>query len=118
MIRLPRVAMWACATLVGVAFVLVGILKLAGPSAIRWDERFVQWGYPASIRYVVGVLEVFGGGGVLIPRSRRVAAAILIALMIGALLTHVVNAEFTRVIPPLVLGGLAGLVYAWRPVER
>ena len=118
MIRLPRVAIWACATLLGVAFVLVGILKLAGPSAIRWNERFLHWGYPASTRYVVGVLEVLGGVGVLIPKSRRVAAAILIALMIGALLTHVVNAEFQRVIPPLVLGGLAVLVFVWRPVER
>ena len=118
MIRLPRVAMWACATLLGVAFVLVGILKLAGPSAIRWNERFVHWGYPASIRYVVGVLEVLGGVAVLIPKSRRVAAAMLIALMIGALITHVVHAELPRAIPPLVLGGLAVLVFVWRPVER
>jgi putative oxidoreductase len=111
-IRLSRVTMWACATLLGVAFVLVGILKLAGPSAIRWNERFVHWGYPAGTRHVVGVLEVLAGVGVLIPKSRRVAAAILIALMIGAVLTHIVNAEYPRAIPPLVLGGLAVLIFA------
>jgi len=33
------------------------------------------------------------------------------ALMIGALCTHAVNAEFPRIVPPLVLGGLAFLMY-------
>ena len=116
MIRLPRVAMWACAIFLAAVFVLVGISKLEGPSAMRWNERFVHWGYPASVRYVVGIVEILGGLGLLIAKSRRAAAATLIGLMIGALLTHLVSAESLRVIPPLVLGGLAFLVYAWRPL--
>jgi uncharacterized membrane protein YphA (DoxX/SURF4 family) len=87
-IKLSRPAVWACAIFLAVAFVLVGISKLEGPSAMRWTDRFAQWGYPASAQYVIGVLEIFGGLGVLIPRWRRAAAAILIALMIGALCTH------------------------------
>ena len=117
MIRLPRAAMWACATFLAVAFVLVGVSKLEGPAAIRWNERFVHWGYPAGARYAVGILEVLGGLGLLITKSRRAAAATLIALMIGALFTHLVNAEFLRLVPPLVLGGLAFLVYSWRPLR-
>jgi hypothetical protein len=35
--------------------------------------------------------------------------------MIGALGTHAANAEFPRLIPPLVLGGLALLLYSARP---
>jgi len=61
--------------------------------------------------------EILAGFGVLIPRWRRAAAAILVALMIGALWTHAVQAEFTRLIPPLVLGGLAFLLYS-SPVPR
>ena len=114
MITLPRAAVWVCAIFLAVAFVFVGILKLEGPSAIRWTERFVNWGYPANTQYVVGVLEILGGLGVMIPKWRRVAAAILIALMIGALGTHAVHAEFPRLIPPLVLGGLAFLMYSAR----
>lgn len=110
MIRLPRAAVWVCAIFVAMAFVFVGLSKLAGPSAMRWTERFAQWGYPASAHYVVGVLEIVGGVGVLIPRWRRAAAAILVALMIGALCTHAIHAEFARLIPPLVLGGLALLL--------
>jgi putative oxidoreductase len=115
MIRRPRVVMWACATILAVAFVLVGISKLEGGSAARWNERFVDWGYPASAQYVVGVLEILGGLGLLIAKSRRAAAAMLIGLMIGALFTHLVHAEFPRLIPPLILGGLAFLVYWFRP---
>lgn len=111
MITLPRAAVWACAIFLAVAFVFVGILKLEGSSAVRWTERFRQWGYPANAQYVVGVFEILGGLGVLIPRWRRAASLTLGVLMMGALCTHVVNAEFARVIPPLVLGGLAFLMY-------
>jgi uncharacterized membrane protein YphA (DoxX/SURF4 family) len=96
------------------AFVFAGISKLEGPSAMRWTERFVDWGYPATVGYVVGVLEILAGLGVLIPNWRRAAAAVLVALMIGALGTHAVHAEFQRLIPPFVLGGLAFLLYSAR----
>jgi uncharacterized membrane protein YphA (DoxX/SURF4 family) len=116
-IRLPRAAVWACAIFLAIAFFFVGFSKLDGPSALRWTERFARWGYPANAQYVVGAFEILGGIGVLIPAWRRAAAAILVALMIGALCTHVIQAEFTRLIPPLVLGGLAFLLYS-SPVPR
>jgi putative oxidoreductase len=107
--------MWACAIVVAAAFVLVGISKLEGPSALRWAERFTQWGYPAATRPVVGVVEILAGLGVLIPRLRRPAAASLLVLMMGALCTHAMHAEFPRLIPPLILGGLAFLLYSSPP---
>src|SRR2546422_2149336 len=113
-ITLPRAAVWPCAIFLAVAFVFVGISKLEGSSAIRWTERFVNWGYPANAQYVIGVLEILGGLGVLIPKWRRAASATLVVLMIGALGTHAVQAEFPRLIPPLVLGGLAFLLYSSR----
>src|SRR5262249_29619538 len=106
-----RLAVWGGAIFLAVAFVSVGVSKLGGVSAMRWAERFGQWGYPANARYIVGLVEIFDGLGVLIPQWRRAASLTLGALMIGALGTHVVHAEFPRVIPPLVLGGLAFLVY-------
>jgi uncharacterized membrane protein YphA (DoxX/SURF4 family) len=54
--------------------------------------------------------EIIGGIGVLIPPWRRTATAILVVLMIGALSTHAAHVEFPRLIPPLVLGGLACFV--------
>ena len=111
MVRLRSVAVWVGAIFLAVAFVAVGISKLEGASAMRWSERFGQWGYPANTAYAVGVLEILGGLGVLIPRWRRAASLTLGGLMAGALCTHLVHAEYPRVIPPLVLGGVALLMY-------
>jgi uncharacterized membrane protein YphA (DoxX/SURF4 family) len=114
--RLRSAAVWVVAIFLAAAFVAIGISKLEGAPAMRWGERFGQWGYPANARYVVGIVEVLGGLGVLIPRCRRAAALILGALMMGALCTHLLNAEFRRVIPPLVFGALAFLM--WRSRRR
>src|SRR5262245_58438968 len=111
MVRFRSAAIWAGAVILALAFIAVGLSKFAGASALRWSQRFGQWGYPASAVYVVGVLEILGGLGVLIPRSRRAASLTLGALMTGALCTHLAHAEWPRVIPPLVLGGVASLMY-------
>ena len=113
--RLPRAAVWACAMFLAAVFLYVGIKKLEGSSAMRWAEMFAHWGYPSGTHYVIGVLEMLGGIGVLIPRWRRAAAATLVAIMIGAVGTHALHAEFPRLIPPLVLGGLSVLMYSAGP---
>ena len=111
MLKIPRPAIWALAILLMVVFVLVGTSKLAGPSATRWSERFVHWGYPAGAAGLIGVLEIVSGLAVLLPKTRRPAAAMMVGLMLGALATHLVHGEFLRLIPPFVLGGFAFLVY-------
>jgi putative oxidoreductase len=108
MVRLRSVVVWAGAVFLAVVFVYVGLSKFRAASG--WSERFGRWGYPANAMYVVGVLEILGGLGVLIPRWRRAASLTLGVLMIGALWTHLVHAEFLRVIPPLVPGGVALLM--------
>ena len=118
MIRLPRTAVWALAILLAVVFVYAGISKLGGPSASGWAGRLARWGYPTYARYVIGALEILGGLGLLIPRCRRAAAAVLVAVMVGALCTHAVHGELPRIIPPLVLGALAFLLYSSRPRPR
>ncbi|HEY7388661.1 MAG TPA: DoxX family protein [Bryobacteraceae bacterium] len=118
MIKLPKAAVPAIAILLAVVFVYAGIAKLGGPQASRWGERLAHWGYPPNARYVIGAFELLGGIGVLIPRCRRAAAAILVAIMIGALCTHAIHGELPRLIPPLVLGGLAFLLYLSRSRPR
>jgi len=111
MITRRTIAVWVSAVLLAIGFVSIGVSKLVGASEMRWAERFEHWGYPANAHYVVGVLEILGGIGVLVPRWRAPAALMLAGLMIGAFGTHIVNGEFPRVIPPLVLGGLAFFAY-------
>jgi putative oxidoreductase len=114
MLKLPRPAIWVCVILLTAAFVPVGISKVSGPSALRWGQRFLEWGYPAGTQYVVGALEVLCGIAVLVPSWRRVAAAGLIVILFGAACTHIVHAEFPRVVPPIVLALLAWLVCSSR----
>jgi uncharacterized membrane protein YphA (DoxX/SURF4 family) len=111
MITFRKATVWAGAALLAVAFIAIGVSKLAGASAARWGERFEQWGYPANTHYAVGLLEVLGGIGMVVPRWRRAASLTLAVLMAAALGTHVVNGELARVVPPLVFGGLALLVF-------
>ena len=111
MIKLPKPAEWTFAILLAALFIAVGLSKFAGAPAARWTERFQHWGYPPNTQYVVGLLEMLGGVGILIPRLRRTASIALGVVMIGALVTHVVHAELSRVVPPVVLGGLAWLIY-------
>jgi len=109
--KLPRLAVWTCAAILALVFVVVGVSKLATPSALRWSQRLSNWGYPAAARQVIGVIEIVAGAGLLVPRTRRVAAVTVTAVMIGALGTHLVYREFPRMIAPIVLGTLALLVY-------
>jgi putative oxidoreductase len=110
-----RAAIWTITILLAMVFVLVGSSKLAGPSALRWGERLAHWGYPAASRYVIGALETLAGVGLLIPKLRRSAAATLVAMMTGAMCTHLVNAEYARLIPPFVLAALALVLMFDRP---
>lgn len=112
--KLSRLAMFVCSLLVAAVFVYVGASKLGGASSVGWAERFARWGYPANAHYLVGLLQIVGGIGVLVPKWRRAAAALLIVLMIGAFFTHIIHSEFSRVIPPLVLGALALVLYSLR----
>src|SRR5262245_33252677 len=105
MITRRKPAIWIGVMVLAVAFLGTGASKLAGTSAILWGGRFEQWGYPTNAHYVVGIIEVLCGVAVVIPRWRRMASMTLTILMAGALVTHTINMEFSRVIPPGVLGG-------------
>jgi len=113
MIRL--VAIWTLTVIVGLFFVLAGFSKLAGAAGNDWAVRLSHWGYPAGSRYVIGGIEILAGLGLLVPPLKRFAAVWLMAVMAGALLTHLRHGELIRVLPPLILGGLLFLLYSWQP---
>jgi len=111
--NLSRIVSWILSILLAFAFVAIGTSKLVGPSAVHWGERFQHWGYPTGSHYVIGILEIVAGIAMLIPRWRRMAAATLMIIMMGALCTHALHGEWARVIPPIVLGSLAFASAHW-----
>ena len=109
--RARRVAQMTGVVLLGIFFVIQGASKLVGPSAVQWQIRFVHWGYPAAFAGVIGTMEAACGIALFIPRWRRPAAGCLIAIMVGALATHLVHHEVARSFAPLVMGGLAWVCF-------
>ncbi len=92
-------------------FFASGAAKLAG---LAFEiEAFQRWGYPLWFMYATGAFEVLGAIALLIPRSSAPAAATLAALMVGAVGTHVVHAEWGMLVVAAVLLGLAAR-HAWR----
>ena len=116
--KFARIAMWTVAILLGAVFLYAGFSKMIGPGALRWGQRLAHWGYPAGFRYVIGAIEVLAALGLWIPRVRRWAAMALITVMVGAMGTHLVHAEFQRLVPPFVLAALAVLVIVGSKLER
>lgn len=112
---LRTIAIWTLAVVLGLLFVLVGLSKMSGPSGMSWAVRFSHWGYPVASRYVIGGIEILAGLGLLVPSFRRFAAITLMVVMSGAFATHLIHAEFVRLLSPLILGGLSYGLYSWGP---
>lgn len=99
--------------LLGLAFLGAGGSKLAGSQ--QMVEMFEHFRYPRWFMYFTGVVEVTGALGVLIgifvPILALLGGLLLIATMIGALITHVrVKDPASRMAPPAVLLVLAVIV--------
>jgi uncharacterized membrane protein YphA (DoxX/SURF4 family) len=61
-----------------------------GPS---YAVKFVDWGYPAWFRFVVGTGEIVSAALLFVPRTRFVGAAILLVILTGAVITHIANQD-------------------------
>jgi uncharacterized membrane protein YphA (DoxX/SURF4 family) len=79
-----------------VEFILGGAAKFYpgetffGPS---YAEKFVDWGYPAWFRFVVGSGELVAAALLAIPRTRFHGAALLVVILTGAVITHIANQD-------------------------
>jgi putative oxidoreductase len=105
------VALWTLQVLLGLMFIVgSGAPKLFGEGyavQIFEDLGTGQW-----LRFVIGVLEVAGGIGLLVPRLAGLAAACLVALMVGATAAQLFFLSEGFWYTPVILGVLLGVV-AW-----
>jgi uncharacterized membrane protein YphA (DoxX/SURF4 family) len=99
---------WLLILVMASFFVLAGGMKLRGASA--QVDNFAHWGYAPWFLYVIGVVEVVGGIGLLAPRLAVFAVLLLGGTMLGAALTHLVHNEMMAVPVPLVVLGLLAVV--------
>ena len=86
--RAATIAAWALQILLGLAIAGGGVLKLSGDPAMV--QMFDDIGVGQWLRVAIGVLEIAGGVGLMIPRVRALAARCLLILLIGATVTNVI----------------------------
>jgi len=110
--------------LLALVFLMAGVTKIMTPAADL--VAMMSWvaSVPAAAVPVIGVLEVAGALGLILPWLTgiqpglvRLAASGLVLTMIGAVITHLAIGEpIAQAIPALVLGILAGIVAYGRTV--
>ncbi len=98
---------WVVTILETLAMGLSGAAKFMGDA---WQQMFAAWGYPVWFSYVVGVLEIGGALMLLVPRVAPFAAAGLIVVMVGALVTEIVQSQLGVFMPALHITMLSTIV--------
>ena len=105
-----NIALWILQVLLALAFLGAGVMKATQPRTalqknMTWVEHVPAW----AVR-LVGILEILGGLGLILPAVTHIApilvaiaATCLVLTMIGAIITHVALKETSRSIAPLVL---------------
>lgn len=91
-------------------FIQTGIPKLLGTE--QMVDMIHELGYPTWILIIIGLLEIIGGIALLIPKTIKYAACGLAIMMIGAVISHLMNGQiFEALIPGQ---WLIVLVLIWR----
>ena len=126
----PRRLMTAFYWFLALQFVVGAITKYMpgetfyGPP---YAVKFVQWGYPSWMRFVVGGLEFTSAVLLVIPtrRTRFLGATTLAFVLTGAVTTHIVNHDvwFESLAAPtllliVVVLALANWPADWRDIVR
>jgi putative oxidoreductase len=109
-----NIALWIVQLLLAAAFIVAGALKLTRPvDRLAPRMTWVSQVSPAVVRFI-GLAEVVGGIGLLLPAITGVdawltplAAVGLTLVMVLAVIFHVARAEMNRTPPAAVLGLLA-----------
>ncbi|HXX49050.1 MAG TPA: DoxX family protein [Myxococcota bacterium] len=106
-----NIAAWVASVLLAFLFVVVtGFGKVAGSA--QFVEGFHKFGYSDGFRVFIGVCEISGGLGLLIPRLATWAGAGLICVMIGAVYTHLSIGDGAHAPFPAIVGLLCAFI-AW-----
>jgi hypothetical protein len=111
--RAADIVLWICQALLVLVFLAAASAKLAG--AEEMVEAFDTIGAGQWLRYVVGVIELVGAVGLLVPRLVGLAALGLATLMICAIITNLVIDEFSLLAVILLV---LGATLAWGRRDR
>ena len=108
-----NVALWIVQVLLGLLFIFAGGMKLVLPL----DQLTGPVALPNAFMRFIGVAELLGGLGLILPGLLRIrtgltplAAAGLVMIMIGAVVITLISREIMGAVISLVVGILAAFV--------
>lgn len=113
--RAVSIASWAVRIVLAAQFAFGGALKLAADP--QMTTMFDAIGGGPGMRVLVGVCEVSGAVGLLVPGLARWAAICLAALMTGAAVTNVAILQTNPVLPLAFLALALIVVVTLRPAR-
>ncbi len=86
--KTKNIVAWIVTAMMAFMIIKAGVVKLMdNPMQVA---NFVKWGYPDWFMYLIGGLEVLGGIGLFIPKTRTLAIYGIIGIMLGAIYTHII----------------------------
>ena len=92
-------------TFLSILFLASGVAKVLG---LEFEtEAFQRWEYPTWFMYMIGFLEVSGAVALMIPKLATLAALALSGVMVGAVFTHLIYAEWVMLLVASIILGLA-----------
>ena len=91
--------LWIVTVIGALGIAAAGVTKFA--SAEMWNGLFTEWGYSIGFKSLIGVLEVSAAALVLVPRFATYAAALVCAIMLGAVYTVIVNQSDLGIVAPM-----------------
>ena len=92
--------LWIINILISLLFILASIGKLSNNEAVI--SMFNEWGYFDGFHLIIGFLELSLAILLLIPKTSLYSAILLFGLMIGALVTHLINDPIGEILRPLI----------------
>lgn len=81
-----NILLWCVQAFLALVFVNASWAKLTGMPEML--ELFTAIGVGQWLRYVTGVLELTGAVLIMVPKTRRIGAALFATVMLGALTAH------------------------------
>jgi uncharacterized membrane protein YphA (DoxX/SURF4 family) len=109
-LKIRNRALWTAQILVALLFVFAGSMKFLMPAEKMQQGPVV---FPLAFMYFIGVCEILGGLGLVLPGLTRIAtyltplaAAGLTAIMIGATTVSIIGFGIAGAVVPAVVGVL------------
>lgn len=118
-----NIVLWILQVLLGLFFIFAGVMKFRIPVEEMTKQMHVA--LPGIFLYFIGVCEILGGLGLILPGLFRIkpgltslAAAGLVIIMMGAVVIALMGGQIGGALYPLVIGLLlAFIAFArWRSV--